>query len=346
MLHRQSQLHVEMLEDRSVPAVTVLGFNMADIKITGDNQSNDINITMTNQGIEVQANGPTTLALDSNTPIGWVVNNTPTLIILNPNALSNQPPTLDNLFVDMLNGDDKVTAGSLGTNASAYFTMGNGNDILRIGACRFGSNLIVRDPSGNDTVVIDNTTVGVNTYIHLTSGLDRVFIAGNGTVFGNDLFINTAGGNDIVRFIPGLSQVGNNLLIYTGGGDDRVIVDNGTSGTATLRVFGTTVIRTDIGNDLVRFGNPSPTVGGPTVDLQTTLIDTGDDKDVIFMEDAIMSLLIALLGNGDDTVLNNWGASNVTVGLGSLLDGGTHVFGDTLPTTWTAPANLTVVNFP
>jgi hypothetical protein len=143
-----------------------------------------------------------------------------------------------------------------------------------------------------------------------------------------------------------LSQVGNNLLIYTGGGNDRVFVDNGTSGTATLQVFGTTVIRTDVGDDLVRFGAPSTTVGGPTVDLQTTIIDTGDNNDAIFMEDAIMSLLIALLGNGDDKVLNNWGASNVTVGFGSLLDGGNHVVGDTLPTPWTAPANLTVINFP
>jgi hypothetical protein len=344
MLRRRSQLHVEMLEDRSVPAVTVLGLNTADIMITGDNQSNDINITMTNQGIEVQANGATTLALDPNTPAGWVVTNTSTLIVLNPNAPINQSPTLDNLFVNMLNGDDVVTATSLQANGSGHFTMGNGNDILRIGACRFGNNLIVRDLSGNDTVVIDNTTVGVNTYIYLTSGLDRVFIAGNGTVFGNDLFINTAGGNDLVRFIPGLSQVGNNLFIYTGGGNDRVIVNNGTSGTATLQVFGTTVIRTDVGNDRVLFGNPNPTaLGGPTVDLKTTLIDTGDGNDTIFMEDAIMSLLIALLGNDDDAVL---GMSNVTVGPGSLLDGGNHVFGDILPTPWTPPANLTVVNFP
>ncbi len=343
MLRRRSQLHVEMLEDRSVPAVTVLGLNTADIMITGDNQSNDINITMTNQGIEVQANGATTLALDPNTPSGWVVTNTSTLIVLNPNAPINQSPTLDNLFVNMQNGDDVVTATSLQANGSGHFMMGNGNDILRIGACRFGNNLIVRDLSGNDTVVIDNTTVGVNTYIYLTSGLDRVFIAGNGTVFGNDLFINTAGGNDLVRFIPGLSQVGNNLFIYTGGGNDRVIVDNGTSGTATLQVFGTTVIRTDVGNDRVLFGNPNPTaLGGPTVDLKTTLIDTGDGNDTIFMEDAIMSLLIALLGNDDDAVL---GMSNVTVGPGSLLDGGNHVFGDILPTPWTPPANLTVVNF-
>ena len=37
MLRPRSQLQVEVLEDRSVPAVTVLGANAADVSITGDN---------------------------------------------------------------------------------------------------------------------------------------------------------------------------------------------------------------------------------------------------------------------------------------------------------------------
>ncbi len=64
------------------------------------------------------------------------------------------------------------------------------------------------------------------------------------------------------------------------------------------------------------------------------------------MRDAIMSLLVALLGDDDDTVMNNWGTDNVTVGFGSLLDGGNHIITDILPPGWTPPANLTVINFP
>jgi len=275
-------------------------------------------VTLSSQGIEVHANGPTTLALNPSTPANWIVTNTSTLIILNPNG-PNQSPTLDNLYISMLNGDDKVS----------------------IGACTINNNLVIRDsPGGNDIVIIDNTIVGNNTYIYLTSGNDKVFLTSSR--FTQDVFINTAGGNDVVRFIPGTVIVGGNLGILTG--DDLVRVDPGTSGAVTLKVFGTTSIRTGLGNDLVSFGVPFSTTTGPTVDLQATVIDTGDGDDRIYMRDAIMSLLVALLGDGADTVMNNWGTDNVTVGFGSLLDGGNHI--DSLPPVWTPPANLTVINIP
>jgi len=321
MLRPRSQLQVEVLEDRSVPAVTVLGANAADVSITGDNQSNDITVTLTTQGIQVQANGPnTTLALNPSTPANWIVTNTSSLIILNPNG-PNQSPTLDNLYINMRNGNDKVS----------------------IGACTINNNLVIRDrPGGNDKVIIDNTIVGNNIYIYLTSGNDKVFLTSS--QFSNNVFISTAGGKDVVRFIPGTVIVGGNLGILTGGGRDRVLVDPGTSGAVTLKVFGTTSIRTGLGNDLVSFGVPFSTTTGPTVDLQATVIDTGDGDDRIYMRDAIMSLLVALLGDGADTVMNNWGTDNVTVGFGSLLDGGNHI--DSLPPVWTPPANLTVINIP
>jgi len=318
MLRPRSQLQVEVLEDRSVPAVTVLGLNAADLYITGDNQSNDITVTLTSQGIQVQANGSTTLALNPSTPTNWIVTNTSTLIVLNLNG-SNQSPTLDNLYISMRNGNDKVS----------------------IGACTINNNLVIRDsPGGNDIVKIDNTIVGNNTYIYLTSGFDKVFLTSSRFI--QDVFINTAGGNDVVRFIPGTVFVGGNLGILTGDDDDLVRVDPGTSGAVTLEVFGTTSIRTGLGDDLVRFGVPSST--GPTVDLQATVIDTGDGDDRIYMRDAIMSLLVALLGDGDDTVMNNWGTDNVTVGFGSLVDGGNGF--DSPPSWTTPPANLTVINFP
>ena len=219
----------------------------------------------------------------------------------------------------------------------------NGDDKVSIGACTINNNLVIRDsPGGNDIVIIDNTIVGNNTYIYLTSGNDKVFLTSSR--FTQDVFINTAGGKDVVRFIPGTVIVGGNLGILTGGGRDRVLVDPGTSGAVTLKVFGTTSIRTGLGNDLVSFGVPFSTTTGPTVDLQATVIDTGDGDDRIYMRDAIMSLLVALLGDGDDTVMNNWGTDNVTVGFGSLVDGGNGF--DSPPSWTTPPANLTVINFP
>jgi hypothetical protein len=320
-------LQVEVLEDRSVPAVTVLGTSTAttDVFITGDNQSNDISVTMTGSSIKVQANGSTTLALDPSTTPGLIGSSSPTSIILNLPASG-----LDNLTIKMLNGDDKVS----------------------IGNCTIIKDLVIVDkPGGNDIVTINNTIVGNNTYIYLTSGDDKVFLTSS--TFTNDVIISTAGGNDVVRFIPGPSpavttSVGGNLGIYTGGGNDRVFVDPGTSSAETLNVSGTTFIRTYGGNDFVSFGVLSSTTTGlKTVNLlQATVIDTGADNDRIYMRDAnIWHVFVALLGDGDDTVMNNWGTDNVTVGFGSLLDGGSGT-DSLLPPVWTAPANLTVINFP
>jgi hypothetical protein len=64
----------------------------------------------------------------------------------------------------------------------------------------------------------------------------------------------------------------------------------------------------------------------------------------LFIRNAIFNLLIALLGDGNDQVLNNWGGSGVTVGAGSKLHGGAGV--DVLPAGWTTPPNLTVVAIP
>lgn len=339
----RSRLCVETLEGREVPAgtVTVLGHGTDDITITGDNLANDIQISMNNNGIQIQANGTTTLTLDPNTPGGWIVTNTTTLIVLNPNGTNNLP-TLGNLLVNMNQGNDKVSVLQIQTSGNAIFLMGDGDDKLNIAASDIGGNLIIRETFGNDLVVMDAVTVNGDSYVYLTQGNDKCFITSSN--FMNDLIINTAGGQDVVRFIPGTVQVNQNLGIYTGGGNDKVIVDNGTSGAATLVVNGNTVIRTHGGDDLVLFGILGAT--GATVNLKATLIHTGAGNDKIYMRDAIMSLLIALLDSGDDQVINNWGADNVTVGFGSLLDGGPHISGDSLSNPWSAPANLTVVNFP
>lgn len=341
-----SRLGLEQLEDREVPAgvVTVTGANVADVLITGDNLDNDITVTMTPNGVTIQANGTTTLSLGT-IPTSWtVINNTTTTISL---LLPTTNSTVDNLSVNMQKGKDSVGIFGSGpslvaVNNNIVVGPGDDDDRVNVAAIAVGGMLAIRETTGNDTVVIDNVDIGGNTYIYLTSGDDRAFITSS--KFNGDLIIAAAGGNDVVRFIPGTVTVGNNLGIYTGGGNDRVFVDPGTSGAATLDVAGNTAIYTHGGDDFIRFG--SPTTGGASVSLHATVINTGAGNDRLYMRDAIMSLLIALMDTGDDTVLNNWGTDNVNVGFGSLLDGGPHMMGDSLPTPWSAPAGLTVINFP
>ncbi len=156
-------------------------------------------------------------------------------------------------------------------------------------------------------------------------------------------------GNDLLTF-TGQTQVLNKLNIDLGAGNDRLFVAAAatSSDPATLSVDGpdgqiNALIRLQAGIDTVRFGTGSGS--GKSVDFaDQTRLELGSGDDRLFIRNAIFNLLIALLGDGNDQVLNNWGGSGVTVGTGSKLHGGAGV--DVLPAGWTTPTNLTVLAIP
>jgi hypothetical protein len=193
----------------------------------------------------------------------------------------------------------------------------------------------------------------------LGSGNDRASFSGNNrfgvvpsspldTWFGGLTVVGGAG-NDLLTF-TGRTQVLNKLNIDLGDGNDRLLVAAAanSSDPATLSVDGpdgeiNALIRLGTGNDLVRFGTGSGS--GPSVNFaDQTRLELGSGDDRLFIRNAIFNLLIALLGDGNDQVLNNWGGSGVTVGAGSKLHGGAGV--DVLPSGWTTPPNLTVLAIP
>jgi hypothetical protein len=236
---------------------------------------------------------------------------------------------------------------------------GDGNDQVNIGSIRTMKQLAIRETTGNDVVVLDAVYAHDPSLISLNLGNDKLTILGSGTQFDSDLTILTGAGSDMVRFSPGQSLIKGNLLIDTsaqsGDGGDSVLVDySTTAGVPTLKVLGNTTIRTGDGADLIRFGLGSGI--GPSVELgaaasNTITIEMGNHNDRIFAARAKLQKLTAKLENGDDQVLNNWGAplggtTTVTVASGSILDGGPHVSGDILPPGWSAPTGLTVVGFP
>jgi hypothetical protein len=375
----RSRLCVETLEGREVPAgtvnITFSGNSELFITLSGDNLDNDVLIELNSNDIRITGNAGTTLNYSTTTLVGgWSVdttNSTSSLLILvkttsavlgGINANMGQGndrvdlqanavlPINNNLTVDMGQGNDLVNITGTATtaiqiNGDATFNLGNDNDAINIEYTEIYGNLIISEVtySGNDQVRVSNSHVYLDTQILLAKGNDGFYI--DNSIF-NNLTISAAGGNDTVVFMPGATSIYGNLDIITGGGNDRVIVfGSGSSASPNVSVTGITRILTGGGNDLVRFGTSSST--GSTVGLGATVIRTGAGNDKIYMRDAIMSLLIALLDSGDDQVINNWGADNVTVGFGSLLDGGTNTpLGDNLSSPWSAPANLTVVNFP
>jgi hypothetical protein len=332
----------------------VAGWGLGNVNLVGDANANDITVNLSPNGINITGNNGTTLTLTP-PPAGWlVVLNTPTNIILVPPS-----PSFGQLFIDLKAGDDVLGVFGPDTLMGSLIVLpGDGNDQVNIGGIRTMKQLAIRETTGNDVVVLDAVYAHDPSLISLNLGNDKLTILGSGTQFDSDLTILTGAGSDMVRFSPGQSLIQGNLLIDTsaqsGDGGDSVLVDySTTAGVPTLKVLGNTTIRTGDGADLIRFGLGSGI--GPSVELgaaaSNTIIEMGNHNDRIFAARAKLQKLTARLQNGDDQVLNNWGAplggtTTVTVASGSTLDGGPHVSGDILPPGWTAPAGLTVVGFP
>lgn len=231
---------VELLEDRSVPAVTSSFFN-GNLVIRGDNFANTLDLI--NQGDSIfkitNTRGGVTTSLGTFNLTGNV-----TLQMGNSN---------DTINIDL-------TAG--GTLSGRILTVrgGNGNDVLNIEGGTIGSIVNVDMGNGNDIVNIGGvigTAIGARAFI-FNGGLGNDgFLAGNGSQFAGTLvltrFNNIQFGdgengvqaldvvvtnqgentNNLAVFNPDALLAGN--FTYVGGNlDDSVFLNGEIGGNATL----------------------------------------------------------------------------------------------------------------
>jgi hypothetical protein len=221
-------------------------------------------------------------------------------------------------------------------------SLGDGDDGLRVTSCIFDT-LTVNMGNGNDGV----TFSGNNAFGRFD---DPNWVGG--------LTVRGLSGEDYVFFTtePNYSgefnqtRVLNKLVIDLGGGNDifAVVAEGVRSGPPMLSVDGpdgqfNTNISMGLGNDTVSFVTLfSKNV--KSVDFaDKTRLDLGPGDDKLEVANSTFNLLIALLGDGNDWVSNNWGGSRVTVGAGSKLDGGAGT--NMLPAGWATPPNLTILRF-
>jgi len=241
-----------------------------------------------------------------------------------------------------------ISGGTLNT--------GGGHDSVYLNDIK-GNSLSITLGAGNDTLLVHQ--LGLTSFsVDLGSGDDQATFTGNNT-FGsfNSLYNTWVGGltvlegagRDTLSF-AGTTVVDNKLSIDLGAEPDRLFVAAAANTTdpPTLKVDGpdgqiNTTILTGTGNDVVRFGTGSGSGKSVQFEVETRL-NLGSGDDALYVRNAIFNLIIALLGDGNDKVLNNWGSSNVTVGSGSKLHGGPGI--DVLPASWTTPTNLTVLAIP
>ncbi|MBA2224955.1 hypothetical protein [Thermogemmata fonticola] len=274
-------------------------------------------------------------------------------LLLGSSSTSPNINFVNSFSLDSDSGDDLVSVYKTALSGGTLST-GDGNDTVYLNDC-VGGPISTSLGAGNDTLLV-NSCRSDSFSADLGSGNDRASFSGNnrfggliGRTWFGGLTVVGGAGNDLLTF-TGQTQVLNKLNIDLGVGNDRLLVAAAanSSDPATLSVDGpdgeiNALIRLGTGNDLVRFGTGSGS--GPSVNFaDQTRLEMGSGDDALFIRNAIFNLLIALLGDGTDRVLNDWGGSGVTVGAGSKLHGGVGV--DLLPSGWTTPPNLTILAIP
>jgi hypothetical protein len=354
-----------------------------NLVITGDDLDNQVDIVRESGQVKIIAQGTTVLHFDPLSPLFTNPNVTATYTQITFNASGGireisitmggghdavRVSVIGNHFfgnfgVNLGSGNDSfLLLGSSSTypniNSVSSFSLdsGSGDDCVYVYKT-FLLEGTLSTGEGNDTLLVNSCRSGFFS-ADLGNGNDQGIFSGTNS-FGNyDIFDDSwsggltvvgGAGNDLLTF-TGRTQVLNKLNIDLGDGNDRLLVAAAanTSDPATLSVDGpdgeiNALIRLGTGNDLVRFGTGSGS--GKSVDFaDLTRLELGSGDDRLFIRNAIFNLLIALLGDGNDQVLNNWGGSGVTVGAGSKLHGGAGV--DVLPSGWTTPPNLTVLAIP
>lgn len=358
------------------------GTNGMDLTVTGDALGNEIDVFRDSSGsVHVRALGSTLLSYDpaSTFPSGSTitVNTTPFEIIFSSSqgvftgTVSIQlgggddqlrvwmQSAITRLDIDMGSGNNQVSVVS--TDPDINIASGSGSDIVNLVNINNGGILSVSTSGGNDVVNLSNVEFG-DTTISTGGGNDTLQFTGNnrfgrlrfssGTYLGG-LKVDAGTGNDLVWFAS-RTKVFRLLQVLAGDGNDRLWVNAAASSSdpATLEVEGptgtvTAAINMGSGADLVRIGVGSGTGKSANLEVNTgqkTNIVMGAGNDRLYIRDAILGLLIALMQDGDDQVLNSWAGANVTVASGSKLNGGAGV--DVLPAGWSAPAGLTVLSFP
>lgn len=267
MRRRQSVAAVCALESRQLLAGNVtLSFTGGTLKLTGDNSANEVTVSQSVGGLQIQAlNG---------TKLNGVVNGTQT--IANPTLTEiNLQGGNDKLSMNgyvggivaalMGSGNDVVRMTSVVNEGSILFDLGSGNDFwTTFGSLatpnQVGGNLTVRGNSGNDSI-----------------GLQRVLAAGNLTLTGDN-------GVDQVAVFD--SIVDGTSSIDLGNGNDFMLL-------LRSRFTGTASILGNTGNDVL---------GSQSGDFRAaTTFDLGNGNDSLLMDQNLFAANLSRIGgNGTD----------------------------------------------
>ncbi|MDG2131818.1 MAG: thioredoxin domain-containing protein [Fuerstiella sp.] len=250
---RGSAMAAECLETRTLLAGNVLAAvsSGGDLVLTGDDQSNSVDLVVVNGDLVVRGRDDTT------------VNGAHTAFV----ASAASSTVTDDLFVQLGQGNDVLFIEGIMIAGRATVASQGGNDSIGFESTTVGTDLIIRTSNGADTVNVDGVTVNRDLRIRTGRHNDTVRIAG--TSIADDLSIVTGRHNDAV--VLDMVTVGDDAAVTTGHGADDTVMMSSTVGDR-LRT------RTRIGNDFVM-------IDATTVSGRARIHTQGHD-DLVVIENA------------------------------------------------------------
>ncbi|MDG1895838.1 MAG: peptidylprolyl isomerase [Fuerstiella sp.] len=223
-----------------------------DLLLTGDAQSNSVDLVVVNGDLVVRGRDNTTVN-GANTPFV---------------AAAASTTVTDEVFVQLGHGNDVLFVEGVTIAGRASVNSQGGNDSIGFESTTVGSDLNIRTSRGADVVNIDGVSVNGDLRIRTGKHNDTIRIASaniaddlsihsgrhndavvlDNVTVGDDVWVNTAHGAD--DFVMMNSGVGDRLRVRTRAGNDFVMVDGTT-------VTGRSSIRTQGHHDLVVIENAS-----------------------------------------------------------------------------------------
>lgn len=317
--------------------VTVSLNSRGDVKVTGDNSSNDVVVEVTESG-DVQVTGQEGTRIRFQAGGETVTVNADTTVALSSLVTLPDDLAFRSLSVDMKGGNDLLTLrvnGDVSIDRDVSINLGSGNDLLLTlvsdASLSIGRNLSVQGGSGNNSVAIATTnggTISVGSDLTVSGGsqIDVVGIGNIDPILSASSVVeltsiaNSSGAPETLSV-----QVGDDLSISTSKGDDIIVI-------SSVAVRDDATIHSGLGHgdflfaDNLSVGDDVKLIWGDFHAIQNVTVggdvtvDSGTGNDVFLVDHvSIGGRLNARLGGGNDTLAIG---ADVDVDGRVTLDGG------------------------
>ena len=343
MANRKTNLNLEGLTDRVVPAVAGISFYNGTLSIRLDNQGGTLTVsggTATNASNFKLDFGGKTIGNASGYNVTNAINITggngkDTLAFI-PQTAGTAYRIPGNLNINLGNGDDTITTkGVFAVNGSANINVGNGTDAINFSnaaatdSTTVNGSLTVNMLAGSDTLTANTGALTVNGFTTINGGNDVQFKATGATtavtgvsVLLSSVTINSTAGETLANSLETAeeTQLRGNLVFFSGSFADTVALDGSTIlGNATLNLGqgGSTAAKTQ---QTVTLSATNPT----TINGSLTVISGNGDDNVEFTNaaDTTVSGSVTLnLGNGCNIVTLDGTGGSLIGGALTILAG-------------------------